>query len=94
MLALAERQARDDRSPLRPPDNHHADDHEGDDDDREQRDRHRRIVCSPLAECPVTVSAPEPRRPMTDYVVKPLDANTWDAFARLVERHNGVFGGR
>jgi ribosomal protein S18 acetylase RimI-like enzyme len=30
---------------------------------------------------------------MTDYVVKPLDASTWDAFARLVERHNGVFGG-
>ena len=30
---------------------------------------------------------------MTDYVVKSLDANTWDAFSRLVERHNGVFGG-
>ncbi len=30
---------------------------------------------------------------MTDYVVKPLDPSTWDAFARLVERHNGVFGG-
>ena len=30
---------------------------------------------------------------MTDYVVKPLDPDTWDAFARLVERHNGVFGG-
>jgi GNAT superfamily N-acetyltransferase len=30
---------------------------------------------------------------MTDYVVKPLDTGTWDAFARLVERHNGVFGG-
>ena len=30
---------------------------------------------------------------MTDYVVRPLDASTWDAFARLVERHNGVFGG-
>jgi GNAT superfamily N-acetyltransferase len=30
---------------------------------------------------------------MSDYVVKPLDASTWDAFARLVERHNGVFGG-
>jgi hypothetical protein len=30
---------------------------------------------------------------MTDYVVKPLDANTWDAFAQLVQRHNGVFGG-
>ena len=31
--------------------------------------------------------------PITDYVVKSLDASTWDAFARLVERHNGVFGG-
>ena len=30
---------------------------------------------------------------MTDYEVKPPDANTWDAFARLVDRHNGVFGG-
>jgi hypothetical protein len=30
---------------------------------------------------------------VTDYVVKPLDASTWDAFARLVERHNRVFGG-
>jgi len=26
-------------------------------------------------------------------VIKPLDVSTWDAFARLVERHNGVFGG-
>ena len=30
---------------------------------------------------------------MSDYAVKPLDTNTWDAFARLLERHNGVFGG-
>jgi GNAT superfamily N-acetyltransferase len=30
---------------------------------------------------------------MTDYTVKRLDADSWDAFARLVERHNGVFGG-
>jgi GNAT superfamily N-acetyltransferase len=30
---------------------------------------------------------------MTDYVVRPLDVSTWEAFARLVERHNGVFGG-
>ena len=29
----------------------------------------------------------------TDYAVKPLDPSTWDAFARLLERHNGVFGG-
>jgi GNAT superfamily N-acetyltransferase len=30
---------------------------------------------------------------VTEYVVKPLDTETWGAFARLVERHNGVFGG-
>ena len=30
---------------------------------------------------------------MSDYVIKPLDTSTWDAFARLLERHNGVFGG-
>jgi GNAT superfamily N-acetyltransferase len=28
-----------------------------------------------------------------NYIVKPLDPGTWDAFARLAERHNGVFGG-
>jgi GNAT superfamily N-acetyltransferase len=27
------------------------------------------------------------------YVVKALDESTWDAFAALVERNNGVFGG-
>jgi GNAT superfamily N-acetyltransferase len=27
------------------------------------------------------------------YVVRPLDAETWDAFAELLERNNGVFGG-
>ena len=29
----------------------------------------------------------------SDYVIKALDASTWDAFAALVERHNGIFGG-
>lgn len=29
----------------------------------------------------------------TRYAVRPLDASTWDAFAELVERNNGVFGG-
>ena len=24
---------------------------------------------------------------------QPLDASTWDAFAELVERNNGIFGG-
>ncbi len=27
------------------------------------------------------------------YTIKPLDETTWDAFADLVERNNGVFGG-
>jgi GNAT superfamily N-acetyltransferase len=35
----------------------------------------------------------EPRRRLTGYVIKPLDPSTWEAFARLMERHNGVFGG-
>lgn len=30
---------------------------------------------------------------MGDYTVKPLTSDTWDAFARFMERHNGVFGG-
>jgi GNAT superfamily N-acetyltransferase len=30
---------------------------------------------------------------LDDYVVKPLAPETWDGFARFVERHNGVFGG-
>jgi hypothetical protein len=28
-----------------------------------------------------------------DFVVRPLTPETWDAFALLAERHNGVFGG-
>ncbi|HEY7042513.1 MAG TPA: GNAT family N-acetyltransferase [Nocardioidaceae bacterium] len=30
---------------------------------------------------------------MSDYPVKALDSDTWGAFERLAERHNGVFGG-
>jgi GNAT superfamily N-acetyltransferase len=30
---------------------------------------------------------------VTGFVVKPLDPTTWADFARLVERHNGVWGG-
>ena len=29
----------------------------------------------------------------SEYTIKPLQPDTWDAFADLVERHNGVFGG-
>lgn len=29
----------------------------------------------------------------TTYTTKPLSASTWDAFAELVERNNGIFGG-
>lgn len=28
-----------------------------------------------------------------DYTIKPLGTETWDAFAALVEKHNGVWGG-
>jgi hypothetical protein len=27
------------------------------------------------------------------YTVKPLDESTWEAFAALIERNNGIFGG-
>lgn len=30
---------------------------------------------------------------MTNHVIKPLTMETWDAFAALVEKHNGVWGG-
>ena len=30
---------------------------------------------------------------MSAYTIRALDSETWDAFARLMERHNGVFGG-
>ncbi len=30
---------------------------------------------------------------MSDFIVKPLDDSTWPDFARLVEKHNGVWGG-
>jgi len=29
----------------------------------------------------------------SSYTVKPLDASTWDTFAELVERNNGIYGG-
>jgi GNAT superfamily N-acetyltransferase len=30
---------------------------------------------------------------MSEYTIKPLSPATWDAFAHLAERHNGVWGG-
>ena len=30
---------------------------------------------------------------MSDYTIKPLGTETWDAFAALAEKHNGVWGG-
>ena len=32
-------------------------------------------------------------RQQIGYTVGPLDASTWDAFAELVVRNNGIFGG-
>ena len=31
--------------------------------------------------------------PLSTLTTRPLDASTWDAFAELVERNNGIFGG-
>ena len=31
--------------------------------------------------------------PAMSCTIRPLDASTWDAFAELVERNNGIFGG-
>ncbi|GAA4361297.1 GNAT family N-acetyltransferase [Angustibacter luteus] len=30
---------------------------------------------------------------MSEFQVRPLTSQSWDAFAEMVERHNGVFGG-
>jgi hypothetical protein len=30
---------------------------------------------------------------MSEYATRPLDAGTWDAFANLAVKHNGVWGG-
>jgi len=40
---------------------------------------------------PVSESA-APLRPVP-YTIRPLDTFTWDAFAELVERNNGIYGG-
>jgi ribosomal protein S18 acetylase RimI-like enzyme len=39
-----------------------------------------------LAQTPKEASSPP-------YTARPLDATTWDSFAELVERNNGVYGG-
>lgn len=39
---------------------------------------------------PAAVLSPAPP---ASYLVRPLDATTWDAFAELVERNGGIFGG-
>jgi ribosomal protein S18 acetylase RimI-like enzyme len=39
--------------------------------------------------------APGTKTPIQEepYTIRPLDTSTWDAFAELVERNNGVYGG-
>jgi GNAT superfamily N-acetyltransferase len=41
------------------------------------------------------VRAPDPSPPSraVAYTIRPLDPSTWDEFAELVERNNGVYGG-
>jgi GNAT superfamily N-acetyltransferase len=37
--------------------------------------------------------SPTPASAIPPYTTQPLDASTWDAFAELVERNNGIYGG-
>src|SRR4051812_8870174 len=30
---------------------------------------------------------------MSDYTISPLNSSTWEAFEKLAEKHNGVWGG-
>src|SRR3954465_15608211 len=36
---------------------------------------------------------PAEEGPLTDYEVRALAPDTWDAYAAMMQRHNGVFGG-
>ncbi len=53
----------------------------------------------PSASGPVGRSPPPPARrgpeprPPTSLIARPLSTETWPAFARLVEKHGGIFGG-
>ncbi len=42
---------------------------------------------------PEPAATPGPGRSDPRYTIRPLDASTWDAFADLVERNNGIYGG-
>ncbi len=39
------------------------------------------------------MSGPHTLRGMAEYSTRPLDAGTWPDFARLVDAHDGVWGG-
>jgi hypothetical protein len=43
--------------------------------------------------CVTDIVLTEPGVTMASFSVKPLDETTWPDFARLVERHHGVWGG-
>jgi GNAT superfamily N-acetyltransferase len=42
---------------------------------------------------PAPASEPPSLLSPVPYTTRPLDASTWDAFAELVERNNGIYGG-
>ena len=46
-----------------------------------------------MAERPAQISGRASPTEEASYKTRPLDASTWDAFAELVERNNGVYGG-
>jgi GNAT superfamily N-acetyltransferase len=42
---------------------------------------------------PYAADVTRARLPRAEYAIEPLTPDTWEAFARLAERHNGVWGG-
>ena len=46
-----------------------------------------------MAGCAAQTSEGANRGERAQFTTRPLDASTWDAFAELVERNNGVYGG-
>lgn len=57
------------------------------------RPAEQRAVASVEIESGMPGSDRSRREPTVSYTIRPLAADTWDAFADLVERNNGIFGG-
>src|SRR5207248_2304284 len=50
-------------------------------------------TCPPPRRSGLTRRSRSRKDSSVSYTIRPLDASTWAAFAELVERNNGIFGG-